>query len=75
MAAFDIQRFTHRFCVDMTHYVVFFDGKLFVLHTDQLDECDGDVLMSVVKVHGEYISKSQCETLRERLNTCLRSES
>jgi len=74
MAAFDIQRFAHRFCVDMIHYVVFFDGMLFILHSEQLEESDGVTLMSVVQVRGEYISRSQRETLRRRIKNCLRSE-
>jgi len=75
MAAFEVARFSHRSCVDKIHYVVFFDGYLLVLHSDQLDECDGDVLLSTIEISGGNISKSQRETLRERLITCLRRES
>jgi hypothetical protein len=72
MLAFNVQRYAHRFCVDIVHSVVFFDGMLFVLHPDDLDECDGEILLSVVSVHGDFISQSQRETLRNRIYNCLK---
>jgi len=63
----------HNNCEGLLHYIVFFDGRIFILHKQQLDETDGDVLMEAYHVCSPYFSDSQRETLTERLKNCLRS--
>jgi hypothetical protein len=71
---FHDERAYHTDCFGLIHYIVFFDGRIFILHKQQLDETDGDCLMEALHVFPPYFSDSMLATLTERIKNCLRSQ-
>jgi hypothetical protein len=63
----------HTDCKGLIHYIVFFDGRIFILHKQQLDETDGDVLLETLHVYPPYFTEALLMTLTEKLKNCLRS--
>lgn len=70
----EASRTAHLFCKGKIHYVVITDVGPTVLHDEQLDEANGDVLMSSIDIHNSFFSESQRETLIDRLTNYLRSQ-
>lgn len=69
----DVELSMHKDCLFQLHYIVFFDGKIFVLHEEQLDETDGNILMQKGNSDNCFLTDSQRATLIERLTVILRS--
>lgn len=70
----DMMVLDHKDCKNREHYIVFFDGMIFVLHSDEADQCDGDILLQTVSVDGLYLSSSQREAIRNRLESILKGK-
>jgi len=72
---FDVLRAHHKSCVGRCHYVMLFDGRLFILHPEEANQCNGEVLLRTGKIHGNNISESQRATLRQRIKAYLKGKS
>jgi len=72
MCQFDVLRHQHYNCGNRTHYIIFFDGMFFILHSEDYVEYDDECLMSSVKIHGMFFTDSQRATLIERLTNLLK---
>ena len=72
ICSFDVQRFQHRNCTGMMHYVVMIKSRLYIVHKNILDSINAEVMMSTVDIHGDFFSESQRETMKIRLTDYLK---
>lgn len=72
MRVLDLTLLDHKTCENREHYVIFFNGMIFVLHPDEADQCDGDILMQTISSDKLNLSSSQREMIQNRLESILK---
>lgn len=72
---FDLEheRLNHVDCSNRQHHIGFCDNGIQILHDDELDISNAEILMRTIEVHDSFFTDSQRATLINRLTNFLRS--